>query len=220
MFRGMGGGMTLSPDGTKLYLMPTDRQTATRGTNPYFGTPDRGSVFIIPLDENGVPDIQITGSGASMVTNIEFLSIGAGSTTSGSRDLAVDIVGNLYVVDANTERLNVFSPGGSWIATTSSDGTFELIPFPTGIPGDFTEDDKVDAADYALWAKLGNAPLPNDNGVATQAERYALWAANFGQTAGSGGGGNGAVPEPCSLVLVAIGLMLLAGRARSASPRG
>jgi hypothetical protein len=86
-----------------------------------------------------------------------------------------------------------------------------------GVPGDFNEDGKVDAADYAKWrANDGpNNPLPNDNGVATQADRYTLWVNNFGSMAGAGSGSAlGAVPEPSSLLLLAWAAlgMIAAGR--------
>jgi hypothetical protein len=89
-------------------------------------------------------------------------------------------------------------------------------PDPVGVPGDFNEDDTVDAADYAMWAKLGNTPLPNDEGAATPEARYAVWAANFGATAGSGGGANSSVPEPGTFVyLVAAAGSLLWYRRRT-----
>jgi hypothetical protein len=65
-----------------------------------------------------------------------------------------------------------------------------------GIPGDFNQDGKVDAADYVVWRKTDGM----------QAE-YNLWRANFGRTSGSGSslGSSAAVPEPGTL-----GLLLLA----------
>jgi hypothetical protein len=63
-----------------------------------------------------------------------------------------------------------------------------------GLSGDYNDDQKVDAADYVVWRKnTGNNPLPNDNGSTTQAERFNLWRANFGNPMPAGGGG-AAVP--------------------------
>jgi hypothetical protein len=76
-------------------------------------------------------------------------------------------------------------------------------PDPVGEPGDFNEDGKVDAADYVIWRKnTGNSALPNDNGLATQAERFSLWRSNFGNMAmpGGGAGGGSAIPEPGTFV--------------------
>jgi hypothetical protein len=53
---------------------------------------------------------------------------------------------------------------------------------PPGNDGDFNEDGTVDAADYVKWRKDGANPLPNDGGLATAAERFDLWRANFGNT--------------------------------------
>jgi hypothetical protein len=82
---------------------------------------------------------------------------------------------------------------------------------PPGLPGDFNQDGKVDAADYVTWRKnTANNPLPNDDGLTTQADRYNLWRGNFGDMAGSGGGA-GAVPEPDTFVYIvfaAAGLFL------------
>jgi hypothetical protein len=90
----------------------------------------------------------------------------------------------------------------------------DVVLLPTGIFGDFNQNGVVDAGDYVTWRKneLANASLPNDNGLNAQADRYALWRANFGQ------GPSGAiapglstrtvVPEPPSLLSVSIGLIL------------
>jgi hypothetical protein len=80
---------------------------------------------------------------------------------------------------------------------------------PTGVPGDFNEDDKVDAADYVVWRKNGAGPLPNDNGLTTSVDRFNLWRANFGNMAPGGGSGSSAVPEPSALLL-SIGAVLAA----------
>jgi hypothetical protein len=83
------------------------------------------------------------------------------------------------------------------------------IVVPPGLPGDFNEDDKVDAADYVKWRKDGANPLPNDGGAADMAARFALWKANFGEMAmpGGGSGGTSAVPEPGCLVLALMALV-------------
>ncbi len=43
-----------------------------------------------------------------------------------ANDVAFDVAGNVYVVSRDTETLRVWSPGGDWIATTGSDGSFAL----------------------------------------------------------------------------------------------
>jgi hypothetical protein len=85
-----------------------------------------------------------------------------------------------------------------------------------GLSGDFNEDGAVGAADYVVWRKneTANNPLPNDDGLLTQAERFDLWRANFGEMTGSGSGT--AVPEPATLALT---LMIAAGCCFLSAPR-
>ncbi len=79
---------------------------------------------------------------------------------------------------------------------------------PPGVPGDYNNNGKVDAADYVLWRNGG--PLANEvNAPGTvNAADYTAWRARFGNTSGSGGGAivlGGAVPEPTGAVLVLLG---------------
>jgi hypothetical protein len=141
IFRGMGGEITISPDGQYLFVRQTDLRTVNaqnvingpRPTNPYFGTaagadPNlQGAVIVIPLDANGLPNIQVSGPGGTL-TNIKTIDIGVGASSSSRRAITVDIAGNVYVGDANSERLKVYSPGGATLATTRSNGTFSLGP--------------------------------------------------------------------------------------------
>jgi hypothetical protein len=84
-----------------------------------------------------------------------------------------------------------------------------IAPVPGGLPGDFNDDGKVDAADYVTWRKNNgtNTPLPNDDGLGTPIgpAHYNLWAANFGSMAPGSGAAIGAVPEPSSCLLLALG---------------
>jgi hypothetical protein len=94
----------------------------------------------------------------------------------------------------------------------------DYIGTPPGLPGDYNGDMVVDAADYIIWRKneTANNPLPNDNGLTTQADRYDLWRDNFGNTPGSGSSlGGEAVPEPGALGLWLCAGVLLAARRRS-----
>jgi hypothetical protein len=80
----------------------------------------------------------------------------------------------------------------------------DLSSVAAGLAGDFNNDGKVDAGDYATWRKneAANVALANDNGVGNQAARFALWRANFGKPPGAGSGlGGSAVPEPSMALL-------------------
>jgi hypothetical protein len=82
-----------------------------------------------------------------------------------------------------------------------------------GVPGDFNNDNKVNAADYVLWRK--------NPGAFGGAGGYATWRANFGSPPGSGSslGGPAAVPEPAVLSLVLIAGLFVAGRRRGRGRR-
>ncbi len=50
-----------------------------------------------------------------------------------AQDVSFDAAGNVYVMSSSSETLRIWSPGGDWIATTSSDGGFVLIPEPASL---------------------------------------------------------------------------------------
>lgn len=83
-------------------------------------------------------------------------------------------------------------------------GTYELqLQLESaGLPGDFNQDNVVDAADYIAWRKGLHSEYTVDD--------YYTWATNYGQTAGAGGKAHAAVPEPAALVMLVLG-----GAARS-----
>jgi hypothetical protein len=77
-----------------------------------------------------------------------------------------------------------------------------------GLPGDFNDDNRVNAADYVVWRNgLGTTYTPAD---------YIDWRKHFGQTAAAGGGIESnlgtEVPEPESLVVLAIAGLLRRAR--------
>jgi hypothetical protein len=114
--------------------------------------------------------------------------------------------------------------GDGWQIHTNGSSNFDARPrlvvlsadlgiVSPGLLGDFNDDGIVDAADYTVWRdNLGTtadlAGNSNGDGI-VDAEDYNLWRANFGNTASGGGpflasGGNGAVPEPSTLMLLAV----------------
>jgi hypothetical protein len=99
-----------------------------------------------------------------------------------------DMIGNFYI--GYRENL----PG---TGTSGRPPTFDLFE-EAALVGDYNGDGSVDAADYVVWRK--------NPGAFGGAQGYTDWAANFGDTAGSGSG-VGAVPEPATLALVMLGLL-------------
>lgn len=86
--------------------------------------------------------------------------------------------------------------------------------FDPALVGDANGDCSVGAADYAIWAaQFGQtgASLSADfdaNG-SVGAGDYTLWAANFGNTCPPAAGGASGVPEPSTVLLAALGFVLV-----------
>jgi hypothetical protein len=91
-------------------------------------------------------------------------------------------------------------------------GDVEYITNSVGVPGDYSGNGVVDAADYAIWRDNlglveGATPSQGDgtgDGNVTSAD-YDYWRARFGNTSGSGSGSGTAqyaVPEPTGGLLV------------------
>jgi hypothetical protein len=85
-------------------------------------------------------------------------------------------------------------------AAAMRQGIVSYVTGPVGIPGDFNNDGKVDAADYVVWRKTDGSQ-----------SGYDTWRTNFGRTSGSGAGlgASTAVPEPSTALLGALGVSLV-----------
>ena len=60
------------------------------------------------------------------------------------------------------------------------------VPIEVDLPGDYNDDNRVDAADYAVWRKnlVRNTALPNDSTPGSVIPYdYQVWRANFGISA-------------------------------------
>jgi hypothetical protein len=99
-----------------------------------------------------------------------------------------------------------------------------VLTYSTGaLAGDFNGDGIVDAADYTVWRdNLGAADesafaAGTGNGGGINASDYAFWRSNFGSTSPGAlaGGGQGAVPEPSAIVLLALGAVVSAVAVRA-----
>jgi hypothetical protein len=198
--------ITISPDGKYLVV---HKSSADSGANVGLGD---GAVYLIPLDANGIPDIDVQGGLITNVLNIETLGDN-GAHNSGAQ-VEYDAAGNLYVANSSIsttttdplltgQLVQVFSPGGSWIATTSSNGTFDLAPFAAP-NADYNNDGIVDLADYVAWRK-------DPSSFGGDPAGYDAWKASFGESAAGSGG---AIPEPGACLLAAAGLLILAGGSR------
>ncbi len=201
VFRNIGD-VTLSPDGTKLYV----HRIGSNADNPFQG----GAVSIIPLDANGVPAIQVSGGQMTNVTTIA--TIGDNLPHSSGAQLEFDAAGNLYV--ANSGILTLANFNGDSIV----DGDDFLVwQQNNGSPGDATMGDAngdgtVDDADLAIWNTQFGAtggqlvqvfsPGGNTKAVTSSSGMFRIDPLATGSASG--------VPEPGSLLLA----LLLAPAAR------
>jgi hypothetical protein len=88
------------------------------------------------------------------------------------------------------------------LADITSVISYTLAEPPAGAPGDFDGDEDVDGADFLEWQQgLGGE---------FDAQDLADWKANFGT--GGGVPAVASIPEPASLVLVALSVLGLASR--------
>jgi hypothetical protein len=86
-----------------------------------------------------------------------------------------------------------------------------VVPEPQILPGDYNDDDVVNAVDYVVWRKtlgqnisVGTGADGNADGTINPAD-YDVWRKNFGITRAGAGSSDTAAPEPTGIVLTVIG---------------
>jgi hypothetical protein len=206
-FRQMGGGFQLSADGTKLYLHKMGNDAA----NPVLGSASNtpGAVLVIPLDANGIPNLQVSGG---QITNLQSFTTQENDAGATRRGLSIDAAGNVYTTNNFSELLEVFSPGGNWMASTTSAGIFNLTPLaPPGNDADFDNDGRVDGADLLIWQRGLGAAGDNSKGDAdasmfVDGADLAVWKLQFGLPAIAAAA---PVPEPATGTIIAFAGVLL-----------
>ncbi|TWT77751.1 hypothetical protein Pla123a_15470 [Posidoniimonas polymericola] len=213
IFRAVGS-ITISPDGTKMYVhrgqqfSPSD--TPEDGDNPVLGSESdyAGSILVIPLDEDGLPVIEIDDNGTpgdtsdDRITNFESITIAGQSARDRIARVSLDAAGNVYSLSEVSHRLQVFSPGGNTLAVTTSDGLFSLVDPGAGLAGDYNSDGVVDAADYTLW-RDGDLSADGDGSGVVDSEDYNIWVANYGASTAAPGAGV-TTPEPTAIAMLLV----------------
>jgi hypothetical protein len=101
---------------------------------------------------------------------------------------------------------------------------YGMLPEVAEIPGDFNEDNLVDAADFVVWKKVSAAE--NDlSRVVADADEYGVWQTNYGESADRAVTGRSeefavsaaalaGVPEPSAGLLLLLGALPLCGVSR------
>jgi hypothetical protein len=183
-----------------------------------FGAPwaPAGALGLVPADDIDALITQDIAPAAVYVPGVDSVvfSLAPGSPTLA----AVGAMPSDLLMATPFGLPTIFIPGMAF-GLGPMDNLDAIDVFP-GQPGDFTGDERVNAADYIVWRNTFGTPvLPpgsgadgNGDGFVTFAD-YALWRANFGMPPGAGAGAalsagtaSIVVPEPCggSLVLIAV----------------
>ena len=123
-----------------------------------------------------------------------------------------DVHGMSFILVSYSPFLNGFLT--DWPADPWGHDEWNYMTLLAGpdVPGDANGDGKVTDADYTIWADTYNSTTDlradwNDSGDVTDAD-YTIWADNYGV------GTSGAVPEPATLAVLAIGGVLVLLRRR------
>lgn len=100
----------------------------------------RGGQFSVDIWEEGGIVAVGTGSGDANNGVVRFYDMNTGilvdefdTGLTGIMSFSFDAAGNLYAGDSTDELLRVFSLGGNYTSTLSSDGTFSIVPEPASL---------------------------------------------------------------------------------------
>jgi hypothetical protein len=108
-------------------------------------------------------------------------------------------------LNARTILIDNRNGPGSGYTMGIMDGTVSVSSVGFSLPGDYTRDGVIDAADYVVWRDTHDTP-----------DGYNTWRSNFGRTSGAGAAmgaaSNITAPEPGSIGLFALAVPALLRR--------
>ncbi|TWU00580.1 Endo-1,3-1,4-beta-glycanase ExsH [Botrimarina colliarenosi] len=166
---------------------------------------DAGAALRLDLGD-GAHDL-LAVSGAASLDGVLEITLEPGYSPAWNETFTVLTAGELE------NNLSLGGPDGAKFALVDGAPNEVVLMAVSNLPGDFTNDGVVDAADYTVWRDSEGAPagtLANDTaGGVIGAAQYDLWRTNFGATvpASNASVANVAVPEPtaaCMLATLAI----------------
>ena len=172
---------------------------------------------------NSIPSDSRMGSGETRsLPAVLWDDMFADPTTGSSANVHIEIdnlgFGRAVFSNIVLGSVNVPLFGNRPIQRINIEASVDIIGYNFG---DYNRNGVVDATDYVVWRDtLGSttdlrADGDNSGGV-TQLD-YQVWRAHLGQTSGSGTAtsGNAVVPEPATLFLLLMGIMVPFGRLRA-----
>lgn len=98
-------------------------------------------------------------------------------------------------------------PNGAIYAMFDNGQIYELLAQSIALPGDYDNNQAVNAADYIVWREnvgTNNILLNDAIGGTIDDDQYNQWRSNFGRSIATGGTGSGLVPEPGTASLLAM----------------
>jgi autotransporter-associated beta strand protein len=151
---------------------------------------------------NATAALSLAGGGTAGVADVAYASLGAGINERVDA-LLLNGVGQANGITYGSTSSSALVQNNEYFAGTGI--------VSVGVPGDFNNDNSVDAADYVTWR--------TSPGTYAGTPGYNLWRSNFGATGPGAGGGTGlgvgaTVPEPSSVALLMLGFAALASRRR------
>jgi fibronectin-binding autotransporter adhesin len=179
-----------------------------------------GSILDFELGAPGTSDLlNVTATNGLTINGGTLNLFDGGGLAAGSYTL-IDYAGALQGtgISAFLSQTPV-GPAGFTYSLSNTGSTIDLNVAAIAVnDADFNGDGIIDAADYVVWRKFnpatgtGTQETGDANGDTNVDELdYDEWVETFG-SASPGGGGSGAVPEPCALALLTIAALLMPWR--------